>query len=197
MAFLNQIATKINDTLKASIFTGHLYQGAKWFGLAETIKRESGSGYDYVVAQYYQDNITECNIDDTYPMVVYHRHLGSSFEKASNADFGDTMRMTTETADMMMIVYGDRKRLQITPDTLASGISANIPLSLTNTELTNLSLSFCEMRGDGVSFDKDAIWRGEYQTNSNPLGIEKIYFALKYSVELHYSNGCFNICFNC
>ena len=197
MAFLDKIAGKINDSLKASIFTGNPYQGAKWFGLAETIKRDSGEGIDYVVAEYDNGNITECSPNDVYPMMIYHRHLGSTFEKISNGGFGDDTNITRENASMVMIVYGDRKRLQITPDLLASGISANLPISISNTDLHNLSISFCEMRGEGVIFDKDLIWRGEYQTNDNPFGVEKIYFALRYTVELHYFGGCFNICFNC
>ncbi len=98
---------------------------------------------------------------------------------------------------MMMIVFGSRKRLQVSPDTLCSSIASNMINTISSASMSALNISSCEIRPVQSYMDKETVWQSEYRQAGCPLGEELIYFAIQYLIETSYQSGCFTICSEC
>lgn len=198
MAFLKKIVEEINSQLATDLFTGNLYQGAVYYSLAEPQRRVEETDRGEVLSSrpvIVDENMRDCELMSSAPLTIYHRQITSTFKEDENSA-GNSLNIK-ETATMMMIVMGDRKRLQITPDTLCSAIASNMIQSITSASRQALKLYSCEIRPVQAYLDKEVVWQNEYRLTNCPLGEEWIYFCIQYQIESSYQRGCFTICREC
>lgn len=198
MAFLKQIVEEINSQLASDLFTGNPYQGSVYYSLAEMQRRAEDTDRGEVLASrpvIVDENLKECELSDENPLTIYHRQITSTFKEDENS--AGNSNNIIETSTMMMIVMGDRKRLQTTPDTLCSAIASNMIQTITSVSRQALKLYSCEIRPVQAYLDKEVVWQNEYRLTECPLGAEWIYFGIQYQIESSYQRGCFTICRVC
>jgi hypothetical protein len=118
MSKFADIVSFINTTLKSEQFGSARFQkGTFNDSIAELVKvSEDGQTMPCVVSN--TGTTTKLTIDDVKPWQLYHRMLGSSYELVEN-DFGFRTRRTT--ANMTMVVIGDRERLSLTKEDIIMG----------------------------------------------------------------------------
>ena len=188
MAKLSEITSFINDELRREQFGSKRFQG-RWSGIAELITTSESETVPCLVAN--NGTTTKLGIDDTYSFEVYHRMIGGSFE--SGDDFGD-LRNRKETHEMVMIVMGDRDRLELTNEQIISGLAMGFPMVLPLANRQALILKHCEFQIDGFDRDRREIWNREFNTKKISLKPNTLLVSLRYSVITEVYESCIEVC---
>lgn len=195
MPSLIGITNIINASLQADPFNTQKFQGGSWNGIAEfvyeeidgvrmkrpTVISEDGDGSDVMV-------------NDTYPMVVYHRIASLTYENEDDWDFGDPNMIKREIANMIMIVFGDRSRLNVTSEDMVATIAANMPASLSSSQYTALQIISAEINVGQPTINKQEVFDQEYEGSEYNLKTNSIFVSIPYTITTSYSKNCFNIC---
>lgn len=190
MAKLAEIVTDINDTLKATQFGSKRFQKGRWSGVAELVRTSEDETVPCVVEN--DGDTIKLGMDDTYPFEVYHRMIGGSFE-ASEDDFGAN-KVRRETSEMVIIMMGDRNRLELTNEQILSGLALGFPLQLTAAEVLALSLQSVEFDIQGFDRDREAIWTREFNTTKRSLKPNTLLVSLRYQVVTEVFDTCVGVC---
>jgi hypothetical protein len=188
MPKIHEIVASINSTLKSEQFTSKRFQQGEFYAIAELLKNESEELVPCVVDNY--GDTTIVSIDDTKPIQVYHRVLGIDFKRTQ--DFGD-LKSVTEGYDMVMVVIGDRNRLQLNQEEIISGVVAGFPLDFTQANLTTWGLKSVEIEPGEINTDKERVFRNEFNTQA-ALKSNTIIFSFPYKVITEIDQSCFTLC---
>jgi len=110
MPYLNEIVDIVNDTLA----TGKLKTyNRKLFGISELLPRNFNNAQDTIPALVTNFGSTMFSgFDDKFDIVIYHRCISTSIEEGAVL-FGDGLNTAREIAEMRMVVFGQRKKLQV------------------------------------------------------------------------------------
>jgi hypothetical protein len=184
-----EIVAQINTDLKGGQFDSKKFQKGRFSGIAELVGRKE----ETVPAIIDNDgNETILVINDIYPFEVYHRHTGSTVQEVEG-NFGDLV-YRQETAQMLMVVIGDRKRLKMTKEEIITGILLGMPLEFGSTFLNTNSLDQVSIVPGDFNLSKVDAWNGEYNTELVKLKPETIFFTLTYNIETRAKVDCIDIC---
>ena len=184
-----EIVAQINTDLKGGQFDSKKFQKGRFSGIAELVGRKE----ETVPAIIDNDgNETILVINDIYPFEVYHRHTGSTVQEVEG-NFGDLV-YRQETAQMLMVVIGDRKRLKMTKEEIITGILLGMPLEFGSTFLNTNSLDQVSIVPGDFNLSKVDAWNGEYNTELMKLKPETIFFTLTYNIETRAKVDCIDIC---
>tara|TARA_Y100000310_G_C20431831_1_gene691850 strand:+ start:83 stop:655 length:573 start_codon:yes stop_codon:yes gene_type:complete len=184
-----EIVTQINTDLKSGQFDSKKFQKGRFSGIAELIGRKTETVPAIIDNN---GNETVLVINDIYPFEVYHRHTGSNVQEVEG-NFGDLV-YRQETAQMLMVVIGDRKRLKMTKEEIISGILLGMPLELGSAFLTANSLDNVNIILGDFNLSKEDAWNAEYSTETVKLKPETIFFTLSYNIETRAKIDCIDIC---
>lgn len=187
MAKESEIVNIINDSLKLQ-FISKRFQKGSIDPIAELIRTSVGEIKPSIV-----DNFGECRtvtIDDTKPFQIYHRMTGALFEQAE--EFGN-LDFVNQRVNMLMIVIGDKTRLQLNKEDIMAGIAAGFPLFLTKDQLNTLNLMSCDLVPGEFNLDREAVWSNEYNTDFK-LKPAYFMFSFAYSILTKFRQSCFIIC---
>ena len=184
-----EIVAQINTDLKGGQFDSKKFQKGRFSGIAELVGRK-----EETVPAIIDNNGNETIlvINDIYPFEVYHRHTGSTVQEVEE-NFGDLV-YRQETAQMIMVVIGDRKRLKMTKEEIITGILLGMPLELGSTFLNTNSLDNANIIPGDFNLSKVDAWNGEYNTELVKLKPETIFFTLTYNIETRAKVDCIDIC---
>ena len=194
MAKLHQIISQINTDLTQAggQFDSKKFQKGRFSGIAELItKVDKDQRQTFPAIVDNSGDTTKLMMDDSYPFELYHRHLSSTVTEVEE-DFGDRV-LREETANMLMIVMGDRQRLKLTKEDIITGINLGMPVELGQTFLTANSLVGVNIIQGDFNLNKEEVWNSEFNTE---VGIKpnSILFSLNYSVVIKTWTTCIEIC---
>ncbi len=191
MSKFGDIISFINTTLKSEQFGSARFQkGTFNDSIAELVKvSDTGETMPCVVSN--TGTTTKLTIDDTKPFQLYHRMLGSSYELVDD-DFGFRTRRTT--ANMTVVVIGDRERLSLTKDDIILGLSLGMPLEIPNTNKTALSIEACNITPQAYLTEFVEVYDREYNIEQKLLKPQTIMVALDYTITMDIKQGCVTIC---
>lgn len=184
-----EIVAQINTDLKGGQFDSKKFQKGRFSGIAELVGRK-----EETVPAIIDNNGNETIlvINDIYPFEVYHRHTGSNVQEVEG-NFGDLV-YRQETAQMLMVIIGDRKRLKMTKEEIITGILLGMPLEFGSTFLNTNSLDNANITPGDFNLSKVDAWNGEYNTEKVKLKPETIFFTLTYTIETRAKVDCIEIC---
>jgi hypothetical protein len=191
MAKEHEIVTFINSELVANHFGSKRFQKGSFDGIAELIIDDAEETKPCTVDRY--GDATYLGIDDTKPFQVYHRVIRPDAEWDGEQDFGD-LKNIKETSEMLMVVMGDRARLQLTAEDIKTGIVAALPLELPKSTLNSLGLKKANIIPGQFNWDKAEVYKGEFNLKETMLKTNTIMFSFSYQIETVYDQSCFTIC---
>ena len=180
----------INAKLRASQFGSKRFQKGRWSGIAELIRTPEGEMMPCSVDN--DGDATQLGIDDTYPFEVYHRMIGANFENSED-DFGAN-KGRKEFSDMVIVIMGDRDRLEFTNEEIISGLSLGFPFNMEKTDVEALSLQSVDFSIQGFERDREAVWNREFETERVQLKPNTLLVSLRYQVMAEVFDGCIEIC---
>lgn len=184
----HEIVTLLNNSLRLQ-FAAKRFQKGSFDGIAELVKRDEETT-PCIVSN--NGDITKLVIDDTKPFQVYHRTLKAEFEN-SKEDFGDR-RSISHSASMLMIVIGDRNRLQLTKEDLIAGVTAGWLLVLPKSSLNTLDIKSCDIVPGSFNTDRESVYKGEYANAVFSLKPNYIMFSFSYQIVTQVDQACFTLC---
>jgi hypothetical protein len=192
MAKENEIVDEINSRLQSRVFASKRFQKGSFDGIAELVKtEEEGDTMPGIIAE--DGEVSYLGIDDTKPFQVYHRLLSSTPEYDSTGDFGEPKGLKI-TANMLMVVVGDRFRLQLTREDIMAGIAAGMPLEISQTLLNTLNIKSCNIVPGQFNTDRETVYREEYHTKEYLLKTNSIMFSFSYQIVTYIDQTCFELC---
>ena len=133
----------------------------------------------------------DISIDDTYPIVVYHRVLTSSYTLLTGAQFGSGNPTVRQLNTVKMVVYGKYGALKLTREALEALIVTNFP---DNINPPPFQLSQMLVQFTGSNYNSRQLWNEEYQGVDFRLSADDIFFSINYTMQSIFKKGCFKIC---
>lgn len=191
MAKEHEIVAYINTVLKATQFSASRFQKGRFSAIAELVKTEEGELKPGTCNNY--GEVTYVGIDDTYPFQIYHRVIQPNLAENVEYEFGDRKALR-ETTNMLMVVIGDRARLQLTAEDIKTGIAASLPLELPTTELNTLGLQQVNILPGSFNWNRFDVYRAEFNIQDSFFNTNTIIFSLSYQIETTYDQACFTLC---
>ena len=188
MAKEAEIVAIINTSLSAQ-FSAARFQKGSIDGIAELIRTSTGEIKPSIVDSYGEARTLV--VDDTKPFQIYHRLTGSQFEQTEEG-FGDVNHIT-QTSELILIVIGDKTRLQLEKENIIAGIASGFPLQLTKDQLNTLSLTSCDLVPGTFNVNREIVWQNEYNTDFK-LKPGYFMFSFAYSIVTTFKQSCFAIC---
>jgi hypothetical protein len=190
MAKEHEIVSFINSELRTKQFNASRFQKGSFNEIAELVLDDEETKPGVINNS---GDVEYVGIDDTYPFIIYHRVISPDAEWTSEQDFGN-LRNIKETTKMLMVVMGDRNRLQLTAEDIKTGIVAALPLELPGSELNSLGLKSANIIPGEFNWDRLEVYRGEFNLKEPKLNTNTIMFSFSYQIETVYDQSCFAIC---
>lgn len=178
MRSIYNLVDEVNEELR-ELFEADKLKGSDINGVAELVSRD-----DKTIPEV---NGKEVVVNDEYPVRIYHRL--NSLSSTIKSGIGRTFDQTNSYA-LSMIVFLQKERTSLYPDSLTLLIQSNMPDRLQNGEYRNVSVTF-----NGGVMDSKSVWQQEYSTNTNyRLKSNQFLFKINYTIETTFSKGCFKKC---
>lgn len=195
MPFLKEQVNIINTHLRTRSLKDNRFQGGRFISLARLAIRQ---GTDKQITQPVEMNnnyeAAWVGIDDTYPLIVYHRKLGSAYTTIKQAQFGRGNSTVQETSDMLMIVYGKWEKIKITSEQLEAQIVASFPDNINPVEFAGLGLSLMQVNLSTSSSDSEVVFANEYRNVDFKLAPEDILISVRYNIVTQFNKNCYDFC---
>lgn len=180
---INPIINKINEQL-SKVFEGKIY------GLAQSVIRIIGNEAEIIPALVdYEGEGKYVGLDDTYPVIIYHKLNSLKTENAKYKGYGDDNADQVNTYDNSLIVYYDRKKLKKLPDEMYLKIQISVQENLKIDPFKTVSIKF-----NNVILNSAQVFANEYRGTAYKLAPEKNLIAINYTVESTFKKGCFDKC---
>lgn len=192
MAILNDVVHELNLALNKTLFSKSArFVGAKLFGISEPAPRIDGAGEsEYPQIFDLNGDGTYAGIDDTQPLILYHRKQNLTISQAPGRSYGDNPPGDVNTYAMTMVVFFKRRELQMEGDELAQYIRRNLPGDVSNKNFHYLSVTV-----NTVVLNSQQVFRTEYSGNVKYfLKPEHALIAINYTIEGTPKMACFNGC---
>ena len=187
MPHLNNIVSFINDHLKENALKSRKFQGGQFYGLAKKVTIVDDENHAKPAVMTSDGYGIEVTPDETYPISIYHRCLGGSFADALG--WGDGLGIS-ELNNMLMVVYADPAKVEITQEDLAFIIAAGLPDKKFSISDENTAKR-ASAKVTPLSFENDSkkVFTGEYEAGVLPQP-QAIYFSLSYRIETTADREC-------
>lgn len=196
MPFLDSIVGLINDGITEKLSASKVTLSIK--GISKQLPRTDA---DNTQIPAYVDNFghgTFSAIDDRYSVSIYHKCEGLTYQTEESLEFGDGQTFSRETAQMALLCFGDRTRLQMTQEWLASVVAAGFPYGVTKSfKQTHTGLNAVAITITNVENDSQTVWAREFVNIAYALVPESILFQLNYTIETVYNKSCIELCEEC
>jgi hypothetical protein len=182
---LREFIVKINET-----FSG-LIQGIQTYGLAQSIVRTRGEEFELFPGVVGKDGeVTDVTIDDSKPVIIYHRNSGITTQNITRQGFGDDKSDLMVTYQMAMIVFVNHKKTKLYPEELFLFLQANIPEAL---KVTSPYKSVF-IRTTNVILNSRLVFAAEYSGTQFSLPESMSLFQINYVIESTFTKNCFAKC---
>lgn len=186
--FLKEQTELINNHLKAGALKGNRFQAGRFIPLARLATRGE-------IAMPIELNVNNeaawVGIDDTYPIIIYHRKLNSVYSINPDEQRGRKNNVVRENTDMLMVVFAKFANVKMTAEQLEAQIVAGFPdvIATPPNGLNNMVVTAAQS-----SSDSEAIFNNEYKNTPYKLAPEDIMLSVRYSIQTQFNKGCFDFC---
>lgn len=192
MPFIASIVSYINDALKANC---SLLTGGNFYGISSVVARKKDKAspleqFPAVLVNHTQYQTVEPN--DKEALIIYHKLLSTTYSRDKVQGYGDSYLYKC-TTDMMMIVWGDSKKLGIDEE-LEAVIMYSMPDLLSPSALQQLSFRRCLITTASSNMDRLQVFRQEYPQTPFFLKPNHQFFSIRYRIEAAYDKGCMDLC---
>lgn len=193
--FLEKQIELINDIMKrSSALSNELFAGAMFYGLAQIETETDDDGDRRFPITFNESGMPiSVGIDDRPPLLLYHRHIGSAFESV-RSDYGDTNDRIKESAEMIMVVYGNRSRLRMSAESLSSLINLATPTNIDQTLLSGIKIDAMNVVLNRIETDAQNVFNDEFAGVDFTISANEIMFKVNYSIATQFRRDCFNFC---
>lgn len=194
MAKEHEIVDFINSELTRNQFSSKRFQKGSIRGIAELI--DTGNGETTETKPAVVDRFGDCTyvgLDDTYSFQIYHRVIQPAAGENVDEEFGGRKNIK-ENTEMLMVVMGDRSRLQLTAEDIKTGIVAALPLELPASELNSLGLRSANIIPGNFNWNRQEVYEGEFKLEETLLKTNTIMFSFSYVIESVFDQACFTLC---
>lgn len=195
MPRLDDIVTKINETIADEQFKDKRWQKGKFYGVAEKREKDSGDEtdeYPAIVAQ--NGDATRIALDEKYPFWLYHRIEDTDVENfIDNEDFGEA-KFVKVTYNMVLVLWGNRKKLQLRRDQVLAGLLSGFPAHLVRTDVAAWDLYGVDLTFTGANINAKEVYEQEFTTEKLALRSNHIMIAFEYDCAVTFRQGCFDVC---
>lgn len=187
MAYLDKIVVGINEVIRENLTA---FPTALYYGVSYPITSTAGKVQNVMPAIIdISGLVTEIAFNDIPQLIIYHKLYSSTYNQIKSASYGDGYNDFQHTMDLDLIVMGDRKRLNIQPDSLEVAIASNIPGSIKIE-----SANYVNIFPIGANHNSRQLFSQEYVGATFFLKPEYIYFSIRYRIEVRYQKGCISLC---
>lgn len=175
---LHWIVNWANDRIK------ELVPGARVYGIARTASREG----EQLPVTGEGEFIKYAGVDDTYPAIIYHKHLSISSANVSGSGYGDNTSNIANTNQMALIVFLDEKKTGIKADELYTLIQSLITgvLKREGYKMVRVSVS-------NAILNDAQVWAQEYGNVPLRLTASQRLIQIGYSVVMTLDKNCITI----
>lgn len=197
MPFLDTQVDIINAHLKNEVLSDNRFAQGLVVGLASLVTISEDEAADKRYPIYYDDQQEPkyIGIDDTYPLVVYHRLTGGSRYTDLEADsYGDAVDRIEMVSDMVMVVFGKRKPLRLNAEDLETMCILGAPSSIPRSVLTGTKIDKMSVQFSSTNMDALAVFGEEYQGVDFRVSPEDFLFNISYSITAQYRKDCVRPC---
>lgn len=163
-------------------------RGSRLYSLAQLMARPQ-VGTDAVqtlpaVVDKYGEG-TYVGIDDTFPLQLYHRMLTLSVSYPPASGYGDATADTTNTFGMLMVVYMNLKRVDMTVDEMVLSLQGLLGFSKPVRPYKLITV-----RVTGAQLVGSTVFAQEYQNTGDRIPPGAALFSISYQVEARFTSGC-------
>jgi hypothetical protein len=203
MPFVREIVDYINTTLSDNNLSDSRFSGKQIHGISTLLPRNLSQQATDVVPGFVNEkgDATYVGVDDSYPLVIYHRSLSKQYEPIEGGGYGDRNSDGMETTNMLMTVFARRDQLRLTAEDLLDIIAMGMPDTLPRSfilQYNSLGLYFAEVATTGASLDREQAFGDEYKGLAEfPLKPEHIFFTVNYTITTKFKKGCYVPCVDC
>lgn len=187
MLFLTDKIKLINQQLT---FEGFRFTG-KWLinEVAKTAVVDNEGRVETMPVISVNNDYKFIGIDDTYPLIIYHKHLGTSY---ADVDIDERR----ETNRMRMIVFGKLEPLNLTAEELGAYVVSLFPSEIKKKDY-QLPINIEGVTLNDVNADSESVFNTEYRNTSFVLSANMALLQFSYTIESTYIKGCFDPCAEC
>ena len=196
MPFLKQQIEIINSELLERSLKDARFQSGRFESIAVDVSRDAGEGKIETFPAIMNNNYeaTPITVDDTYPIMIYHKIFSKVYSAENKGNFGDGNNYMIEKADCRMVVYGKYAALKLTAEQLEALITSGFPSGIAKSKIAAYKLDNMTVTLTGSILNAAVVFQEEYKGFDLFLAPEDILFSVRYNIESRFRKGCFTIC---
>jgi hypothetical protein len=197
MPFLNQISGFINDELKAGSLNKEKLQPAKFYGLITIVTRSpKGTAQNQIellpAIVTADGKATPITPDSKQAIQVYHKLQTNVYSKEKNS-YGDAYFIRS-VSELTMVVLTNSKITGKTKDALEPVVLHGIPQRLSTALMADLKINSCLIIPVSSNMNHIEVFRQEYPQSDYFLNEQMSMFAIRYKIEMSFSQACIEQC---
>ena len=164
-------------------------------GIAQLVTRtrDASEKTDVWPAVYKGGDCEYAGIDDTYPVVTYHRSLKMTLSRQPKGGYGDDMPDMKMSHAMSLVIFAKKDETICSADSLAMDIQHKFPDQLTGADLPD-GLKTVVININDIVLSETQVFGEEYKNVPFFLGPEHILIKVNYTIESTYRKGCSTNC---
>jgi hypothetical protein len=181
---LRKAISQINNSLSK------VFNGMKVYGLAQTAYRKTGDQQErFPQVVDLEGEGKYVGIDDTDPIIIYHRNTGLTTGRTTRQGYGDGHSDLVNTYQMAMIVFQSQELTKMFPEELFLFLQANFPEEIRFNPYKTVFI-----RTTNVILNSQLVFAVEYAGTDFFLPAEKSLFQINYTIESTFKKDCFAKC---
>ena len=138
-------------------------------------------------------------VDDRFSVQLYHRVIDVS-QVESPLSYGNGNTNGREEANMVVVVFADRKRTKLTPYELGFIIRSSLNQQFTGSTIASFAgLSGVTVEATADNYNSLEVWQNEYglPAETYPVKLHQMLFSIEYTITTDYNNACITSCLEC
>ena len=166
------------------------WTGSQIHGMAQSMNREAGGKTETLPCLV--DKKGEgiyIGIDDKYPVIIYHKAGQIIGTQKTGSGYGDSIADQVNTASISMVVFIDRKKIEMLPDEVAMMIQANLADGLKVKDYKSVTV-----RIQNIILNTQQVFASEYQNTPYKIKSSQNLFVINYQIESTFNKRCFATC---
>lgn len=193
MPKIKPIVNAINEHLKSVALADACFTGTKFSGITEAINKRSTDMAETVPCETTNDGEGfPIYPDDSFPLQIYHKILGSVIRVNPNLQYGRTEDVLTRTVSLSMVAISQRAKTKLSAEELDLLLLYGMPYGLDKQSIKNLNLKSCNINVLGTDFDSQAIYSREWPSAGKPLSPDLVILEIKYQIGCTFNRKCIN-----
>jgi hypothetical protein len=198
MPGLNDQVAYINTTLQKSQFSSNKFAGSQWYNIADVVMTtgevEGKSRKEpMIVSAFGSGSAISLSFDDRYPMMVYHQ-LDDLRYSLSPIDAGPAGTIRLETADMRILFWADRSKLNFRPEQLIAAVEASFPIQFAPTLAQSFGNASTTIEMGSVNDDPYDVFNKEWPGSDFDFFTTTLLFSISYRINNTFNAACFQLC---